>query len=610
MRTLRWALPLIGIVPLLVVACGQPSGGAALAADQTFVWPLQQENSVKDETFDPAQAYQYYDIGSIQMLFSGLVTLKQDLSVQPDLAKQVDISQDAKSYTFHLYPDLKFSDGQPIRSADFAYSINRSLDPSTGSPVAYYLCNLADAQGFNAGACSPTGVAPPGPAIKTLINDSILTPDSQTLVLKLAAPAAYFLDALTYSTSYPVEKSLVDKYPNGQWVYHLDEGGCSGPFKISSYTATNNGHPAVVYVPNPYWQNWHVPSRTVLLRQVIRPFVFDAASMYQEYRSGAYDYTDVPPEDYPYARGQADFEEVEGLKIQYFGVNFGVPPFDNLTVRQAFDLALNRQLMADRICQGGCIPTYHIVPQGMAGYNPDLINPPPDGTQSLTGNQSAAVNLLKQAAQKCNGATAFPVDDAYCAYIDAAHYPALKEIDLYVPCNRTVIAECESDTRVKYTRTAADQWNTVFTDLKINVQVQIILGSFGAYYGKITKYAYGIYALGWVADYPDPQDWLSLQFMANAQYNISHVPATITDSSGKSVNLTDLMTKADEDQDPAARMQEYNQAEQQVVDLVPWIPYEQEKWTWRQRVWVHGFALNGTGSFADTSWPDVFITQH
>lgn len=595
-RALRLVMPLMGIIPLVFAACGQTSSATPLAADQTFVWPMQQRDTIKDEALDPAQILYAYDVGSAQMLYSGLVTLKQNLTVQPDLARSIDVSSDGKTYTFHLYADLKFSDGQPIRAADFAYSINRSLDPCVASPVSYYLYELADAATFNGETCTKGALdlatGQTGAVITTLIGDSIQTPDSQTLVLKLAAPAAYFLEALTYPTSYPLEKSLLDKYPDGQWVMHLNEGGVSGPFKIASYTETYNGHPAVVYVPNPYWKDWHDTSRQLHLTKVIRPFVGNGDTMYQEYRSGAYDYTDVPAVDYAYARGQQDFYEVEGLIIQYLGLNFQVAPFDNQAIRQALDLALNKQLMADRVCQGGCIPTNHIVPQGMPGYNSELTNPSPDGTQSLTGNQTQALALMKQAIQTCHGPNTFTPDHDYCPYIDSAHYSSLKELDVYV--------SSRSQTRVQFVNLAKDQWNTVFSPLNISVTVKTVSDA-NTFYTNVSNNSYGMWALGWLADYPDPQDWISLQFMSTSSSNNSRV---------HDAGLDNLMTKADQEANQTTRIQEYHQAEKQLVEMVPWIPYEQEKITWRLRTWVHGFSLNGTSSFSDTSWPDVFIAQH
>jgi oligopeptide transport system substrate-binding protein len=612
-RGIRVAFPLVALIPLALAACGPTSSADPRASDQTFVWPLQAEASPSDEVLDPAEVSSAYDLGSAQMIYSGLVTLAPDLTVKYDSVKKIDVTPDGKQYTFHLLPNLHFSDGQPIHAGDFAYGIDRALDPhicdgtdASGNPIKYgnspygqnctyvgstYLNHILGANdringngGGDHSVVSPQGDNP-GKGVSVV--------DDQTLVIRLDQPIAYFLEALTYSTSFPLEKSLVDKYPGGQWVYHLNEGGCSGPFKVESYTATSNGHKAISYVPNTYWQATH--GQQITLTRVIRPFIAKQNDEYNEYQAGNYDYTDVPGTDYPYARGQEDFHEVPGLEIQYFAFNFMTPPFDNQQVRQAFDLALNKQLLVDRILDGGGIPTNHIVPQGMPGYNPDLTNPPPDGTQSLTGNQAAAVQLLAQARQQCQGPLVFkpngkPADPAFCAYIDDKHYSPLKEIDIYSPTS--------NESRLAITKAAVDQWSTV---LGLNVQVQQVQGSFGTYYGNVQAGQYGAWALGWLADYPDPQDWLSLQFASNADYNSSHIRMS---------DLDTLMSKADLEQDPSARMQEYHQAEQELINQVPWIPYEQQKVTWRQRTWVHGFSLNEVGSFSDLAWSQVYITQH
>jgi oligopeptide transport system substrate-binding protein len=609
-RGLRVGVPLIGLLSLLLAACGPSAGGGGTAADQTFTWPLQQESTASDEVFDPAEIATAYDVQSAQMIFSGLVTLGADLNVRADAASKWDVSSDGKMYTFHLLPNLKFSDGTPLGAADFAYGIDRALDPhlcdgtdASGNPIKYgnspyggncynagatYLNHIlgATARINGAGGSDHSVVAQgdnPAAGISVI--------DSQTLVIRLDQPVAYFLEALTYPSSYPIEKSLVAKYPNGMWVYHLNEGGCSGPFKVASYDGGKTPADAttMTYVPNPDWGLAHHSPLT--LTKVVRPYVGSPDDMYNAYRSGQYDYTDVPGHDYPYARGQDDFHEVASLQIQYFGFNFLTPPFDNQSIRQAFDLALNKQLLVDRVLNGGGIPTNHIVPQGQPGYSPDLTNPQPDGTQSLTGNQDAAAKLLAQALQACHGVEAGggSSDPDYCPYIDAKHYTPLKEIDIYTAK--------KNQTRVQLTKSAAEQWNTV---LGLNVQEKDV-ASFGTLYANIQAGVYDAWAIGWIADYPDPQDWISLQFRSNSPNNYSHLTSRDLDA---------LMDKADLEQNVAARMKDYHDLEQQLVNLGPWLPYEQAKITWRQRTWVHGFGLDSVGTFPDTSWPQVYITSH
>ena len=154
------------------------------------------------------------------MVFTGLVELDANGNVVPYLAQSWTESADHLTYTFHLRPNLKFSDGTPLTSADVAYSIDRALQPATKSGTGpYYLRYIKDASALAAGK------------IKTIIGDSIKTPDASTVAITAAAPIPFFLDALTYPCSYVLEKSLVDKYGSPGFTDHLEEGGGDGPLQ-------------------------------------------------------------------------------------------------------------------------------------------------------------------------------------------------------------------------------------------------------------------------------------------------------------------------------------------------------------------------------------------
>src|SRR5207245_9415683 len=128
-------------------------------------------------------------------------------------------NEDDLQWTFKLKPNLKFSDGTPLTSQDVVYSIDRALQPANKSVVApLYLGLIKDSDKLNAGK------------IKTIIDDSLLTPDPNTVVIKANKKATYFLDALVYSTSYVVVKSLVDTY-GANYTDHLNDAGGAGPFK-------------------------------------------------------------------------------------------------------------------------------------------------------------------------------------------------------------------------------------------------------------------------------------------------------------------------------------------------------------------------------------------
>jgi oligopeptide transport system substrate-binding protein len=591
----------MGALSLILSACNINIGGAsstntALAKSQVFTWPYVDSSDTigHNEVLDPAFVTTLKDSGTVDMIYTGLVTFNSSLGVRGDAATRWDVSQDGKTYTFHLRPNLKFSDGTPITASDFAYSIDRSLDPNT--------CTVGDAKTYAVtGACS-AGSAPSqvylayilgandrqSGKISTMIANGdnsrfgLNVLDPQTLRIRLTAPVSFFLDGLTYPTSFVVEKALILKYPGGQWVDHLDQGGCSGPFEIKSYGADK----VMTLVPNPYWAEAFGQKLTIT--QVVRPVISTEDAEYEAYHAGQYDYTDVPASSYAFAHGQADFHTVTSLETDYFGLNFKQPPFDNLQVRQAFDLALNKQFIVDSVEKGGAVPTNHIVPQGMPGFNPGLLNPGRDGTQSLTGNQDAARALIAQAQSTCPAPGTLGAPD-YCPFIMGA---SPQPIYLY--------AQKDSQTNVSIANLAADAWNQ---SLKVNVKVKAV--SFDAMVNNVILPAaqdpMQIWEIGWIADYPDPQDWLTLQFQTGSPYN----------SEGISIpSLDKLMTNADSEQDQAKRMQMYNQAEQIIVDQCAWIPFQQGKRYWRQREYVRGFGFNSLGLMLDINWPNVYIVTH
>ncbi len=160
------------------------------------------------DSIDPAQIGYgtSYNVG--HLVFPGLITLDDGGKPVDWAATSHEVSRDGLSYTFHLHPGMQWSDGVPIDATTFAYSINRTLDPCTNSGVASYLYNIKGAAGFNGGACPDGAVA----SADTLIGKSIVVVDPLTLQVTLAAPAAYFLGAFSYPSSWAVPKQLIDKF--------------------------------------------------------------------------------------------------------------------------------------------------------------------------------------------------------------------------------------------------------------------------------------------------------------------------------------------------------------------------------------------------------------
>ncbi len=382
----------LGILPtflcllsLLIVACGgsgtASTGTAQKAADnkQVFIDAAPTAGLSDIKTFDPALDSDAYSADAINMVFTGLIEFDQNLNLKPELAQSYSIGSDGLTYTFKLRPNLLFSDGTPLTSKDVAYSIDRALQPATKSPVAGTYLNLVkDSDKLLAGK------------IKTIIGDSIITPDDNTVVIVTNKKAAYFLNALTYQDSYVVEKKIIDKY-GVNFGDHLSEGlGGSGPWIVKKYVRDQE----IDFVPNP-----HYYGPKPQLKEVIFPFYKDRTTLYKAYQTGAVDNTRVPSAQLAQAKQLTkEFHNIPELAISYYTMNYLVKPFDNIKVRQAFALALNKDTIVHAVFKDAQIATNHMVPQGMPGYNANLKGP--DGTTSTKGNPTLAKQLLIQGLQQ------------------------------------------------------------------------------------------------------------------------------------------------------------------------------------------------------------------
>src|SRR5262245_50985778 len=239
-RTMR-ALAIAGVLLMtLLTGCSlpwpfsQPAPNPKLPDSQQI---LHLAGAVHD--FDPALVSSNEDVQLAQLIFPPFVTLDEQQRPIDWAAERHETSVDGLTYTFHLRKGMTWSDGIPIDATTFAYSINRALDPCTGSYNTFALYLIKGAAAFNGGACPLEARH----SAKTLIGSSLLVPDPLTLQILLQAPAGYFLAALTEAASWAVPQWLVERYTQpatisnysdspvvtSTWSDHLtDNGGLGG----------------------------------------------------------------------------------------------------------------------------------------------------------------------------------------------------------------------------------------------------------------------------------------------------------------------------------------------------------------------------------------------
>lgn len=552
---------ILSLLVALLVACGTNNGNnastnAVQASPDKQVFRVPLEGGDFD-SLDPALTFG--GLGDpFNIIYSGLVTLQDDGSIAPQLATSYQASPDGLTYTFMIRPGLKFSDGTKLDANDVAYSLNRVLLPATKSAVTGYLNLLKDFDQITSGK------------IPTLIGDSIIVKDPQTLQLVTTKPAAYFLESLAYSTGDVVEQKLVDKY-GPKWTDHLAEGGTSGPFKVQSYGHTT----ALVLVPDPGYFGFKPK-----IQKIVYSIATDRDSNYKAFQAGQYDIAPVPPALDSIASAKPGWQLVPALVSRFIEMNWLVKPLDNVHIRQALDLAINKDLIIGRIIGKTVTPSNHLVPKGIPGYNEALTAPA--GVVGTTGDTTKAKALFQQGMQE-EGLTQFPqisltYDNAYKAGADTI--TAIVE-EWKAVLGITIKTVGESATQI-----LQDQVSTIGKT-----------GPLQMWYSS------------WGADYPDPQDWLSNFFAKGGQDNFANYGQNNSAVASEQQAVQDALTKADTDQNATERLKLYQDAEQKIVNDVGWIVTYQSSYAYSTNPKLHGWHLNALGSIATADWANIYFVQ-
>jgi oligopeptide transport system substrate-binding protein len=568
---LRFALTLFCFVTVILASCGtgDARGGTqkASADKQVFVSPF--EGIMDIETLDPALPTDSASINAIDMVFTGLVSLNDQMQVQPQLAQSYTASADGLTWTFTLKPNLKFSDGTPLTSQDVIYSIDRALSPQISSINGVSLTYLGLIQDADKRVNGK---------IPTLINDSLMAPDANTVVIKTSKKTGYFLETLSYPTAFVVEKKVVDQW-GLKWTDHLsDHGGLGGdgPFKVQSY----NHSTGIVFVPN---LNYYGPKPQ--LQKVIMPFYMTVETGYEAYQAGQVESTAIPTADYAEAKTRTDeFHQVALLALRYYAMNYLVKPFDNIHIRQAFALAINKDLIVHTVLHDLDFPTNHIVPQGMPGYNAHLTGP--DGIQKTSGDAARAKQLLAQGMREEG-------------WTSVSQIPPIK-----------FTYDTDSSTTENEVVAVMQMWQSV---LGITVRLDPIdANKLGEEITRTRNSANGLqlWCYSWVADYPDAQDWLTLQFDKDSSENAVNYGQNPSPNAVQQQANQQLMEQADVNRDQNARLQQYSQAEQQVVNDVAWLPMYQIGAVYLLKPYVRDTASNALGLTPPDDWSHIYITKH
>ncbi len=565
--SLSFLLTLICVMGMLLSACGgggnnAASGEKAPANKQV----LRQANPVADlGSLDPAVESDAPSSAAVGLAFVGLVSLDNNMNIQPELAQSWDTSADGLTWTFHLRPGLKFSNGDPLTSKDVAYTFDRALEPATKSQTGpAYLILIKGASELNSGKG------------KTIIGDGIKTPDDNTVAITLTQKAAYFLQTLTYDPSWIVNKKIVDKYGD-QFQEHVAEGGGAGPWNVQTWEHKKR----ITMVPN---QNYWGPKPQLTRYEMY--FYENPKTIYEAYKTGQLDTAGVPSANIAEARTtlKDQFRQDPEVSVFYYGFNELVKPFDNKKIRQAFALAVNKDLINDKVWKGARPAINNIIPKGIPGYNADLKGI--DGTNSTKGNPEMAKQLFADGLK----------EEGYKSVTD------LPKLTLPYQSGST---DVNNEVTI-----LTSTWKSVL-GVDVNLQATDFHKLLQLKFGSQNN-AQGLQMAqdGWGADYPDPQDIISILFGKNAQNNYYNFGQNKTKDAADQQKIQDEIAQADASQDKTARIQLYQKIEKEIVDQAPVVMVYQRNQVHVVKPYVKGYIYNTKNQVPAQYWPNIYLTNH
>jgi oligopeptide transport system substrate-binding protein len=596
-RKLLSVSSLVAATSVILAACAQPSPAAPAqpqVVKETVVVEVQKEvEKVVEQTvvveataapvekakvlrvnlgtypdvIDPQKSSFVNEIAHLKLIYEGLTKLDEKLNTVPGAAEKWEYNADQSEVTFTLRKNLKYSDGSPLNAKRFEYSIIRNINPETAGEYGTITNEIAGApewQDNYAAAASESDEAKKKAAQEAAakgeetVRASVQALDASgaackdyeqadclTLKVKMSKPAPYFHTVLGIWVGYPAKEENISEGGENWWNSSKFHVG-NGPYILSSLEPFVKG----VFTPNANY--WGGAPKVGIEYQ----YITDSNVSFQAYKNNEFDIVALPAEDY--AAVQADAALLAEAKI-YPGScttalqfrNFKAP-FDDPKVRQAFSHAIDRERWVKDVLQGLGAPTQTWIPPGFPGYK--------------------------------EGETRFGYDaEKAKALIAESTYGS---IDKLPPIVLTFGDTPRNRTRNEW---LGARMQEVFPGLTVELKPVEPTAFTAAQKDRESELQ--MFLGGWCADYPDPQNWLSVYWKGTT---------TFANRIGyKSESFDALIDQADVEGDPAKRSDLYQQAQDQLLNDNPVMFFWNNVNAYMVKPWVKGIVTTPQ----DSDWP-------
>jgi oligopeptide transport system substrate-binding protein len=424
----------------LLTSCDSPDSRADLVV----------LNGAEPESIDPAAITGQLDGRIAYALFEGLLHFDRFGHPQPGIAQSWDISSDERTYTFHLRPEAKWSNGDPVTANDFVASWKRALLPATASEYAYIFFPIRNAEAFNDGS------------IKDFSTVGVKALDSQTLQVELENPTPYFLDLCCFMTYLPVHLPSIEKYGD-DWI-KPGKLVNNGPFLLKEWKLNYR----MRLKKNPtFWDAKNVQLETIDILPID-----NAITAYNFYASKVADLILdkglTPPSLIPELKARQDFHAAPFLGDYFIRFNVTRKAFSDPRVRQAFAMVIDRDRIVRKITQAGEHPAYSFTPPGTeGGYKPPRM---------FAFDPSRARELLAQAG-----------------YPGGKGFPTVSYLYDNKKLNEDIAVEIQN-----------------MLSQELGVHVELVKQEWKVYLNSTNRLDYDFCRSSWIGDYNDPNSFLEV----------------------------------------------------------------------------------------------------